>query len=139
MEIQAGKIIKKYRKFIFFCISGGGGYIVNAISLHYLSFLHINELLIWALSTFIAMLAVFILNSVLTFKEIKSKYFIELVKRFFVFLGSSTGAFIIQSVLGSVFVSLWGEQYRQHILAFVIVCFVAPYNWYMYNRLVWKK
>jgi putative flippase GtrA len=139
MEIQARKIIKKYRKFIFFCISGGGGYVVNAISLHYLSFLYINELVIWALSTFIAMLAVFILNSILTFKDIRSENFSGSVKRFFVFLGSSTGAFIIQSVAGPILVSLWGEQYRQYILVFVIICFVAPYNWYMYNRLVWKK
>ncbi|MEI6022952.1 MAG: GtrA family protein [bacterium] len=127
------------KKFILFCISGGSGYVGNAISLYILSLYIHSEIIVWILATLVALCIVFTLNTLLTFSHVQHNSIRDLYKRFTVFLGSSTGAFIIQSTTGPLLVHFLGNNYRQYILAGVIVCFVAPYNWYMYNRVVWKK
>ena len=127
------------KKFILFCISGSVGYLANACSLFLFSqYIH-SEVLVWALATFVAICVVFVLNTILTFGYIKHTSIRGIYTRFTVFFGSSCGALIIQSTVGPLLVYYLGSVYRQYILAGVIVCVVAPYNWYMYNRVVWKK
>jgi len=60
------------------------------------------------------------------------------VKKFFQFNLTSAGALVIQSIFGPLGVRLIGAQYDFIVLAVVIVLLVLPYNYFMYNAIIWK-
>ena len=103
------------------------------------SFYNIQELVIWILATEIAIIGVFIANSLWTFRIVGFFSLQEYVKKFLVFNTSSMFAILIQSFAGYWGVLLFGERYRQVILLCTIVFIVAPYNWFMYHRFIWQK
>jgi hypothetical protein len=48
------------------------------------------------------------------------------------------GALIIQTTVGSVSDYFFGVQYRQLALPVIVVFMVLPYNYFMYNAVIWK-
>ena len=62
-----------------------------------------------------------------------------LLKKFLMFNFTSVGALLIQVVAGTVGTSIIGVNKRQLLLPFIIVFLVLPYNWIMYNKVIWKK
>lgn len=131
--------MRTLKKFFYFSVSGGVGYIVNALVLYVASIFIQTEWVIWFVATVSAIVTVFMLNSLLTFRSKTVDAVVSYKKRFFIFLLSSLGALAIQVVIGTLFVGIYGEQYRQIILPIVIIFVVAPYNWCMYNSVIWKK
>ena len=73
-----------------------------------------------------------------TFKEEKISGVGKLVKKFLQFNATSAGALLIQTVAGSVSDYIFGVQNRQLALPFIIVFLVLPYNYFMYNAVIWK-
>lgn len=129
----------KMRKFIKFGTVGFIGYVVNALGLFIFARYNWPEPLIWAVATEFAILSNFVLNNVWTFKADKitglKKWLYKLVQ----FNITSAGALVIQVVVGTLLVSLFGAQYRQLYLPFIIVILVLPYNYFMYNVVIWKS
>jgi len=128
------------QKFLKFGTVGFIGYLVNALSLALLAnVLNLPEWSAWLLATEAAIISNFSLNNLWTFKEEQFKKVNRLIAKFFQFNFTSAGALVIQTVVGTILTSFFGRQYRQLFLPFIIVFLVLPYNWLMYNKVIWKK
>ncbi len=127
------------RRFIKFAIVGVSGYIINAISLEIFQSLTNIEFLAWAISTELAIISNFTLNNLWTFKLRSITKPENFFKRLLKFNSTSFGALIIQVAIGTSGVYLLGENFRQIILVFTSFLIVPFYNWYMYNKFIWRK
>lgn len=131
--------IKDKAKFIKFGTVGFVGYIVNATGLWYFSKFDWPEPAIWLLATEFAIFSNFVLNNIWTFKSEKITGLGRWIYKFLQFNLTSVGAIVIQVVMGTLLVNLFGEQYRQVYLPFIILFMVLPYNYFMYNVVIWKS
>lgn len=127
------------QKFIKFGIVGFAGYLVNAIGLYIFTKWNFSSPLAWGLSTELAIINNFIFNNAWTFKSEKITGMGMLSKKFLQFNGTSLGALLIQTVFGSISDALFGADKRQLALPFIIVFLVLPYNYFMYNVVIWKS
>ncbi len=126
-------------RFIKFAVVGLIGYVINALSLDFMHSITNIESLSWAVSTELAIISNFIFNNVWTFKLRSISNPENFFKRLLKFNSTSFGALLIQVIIGTSGVYLFGEDYRQIILIFTSFLFVPFYNWYMYNRFIWRK
>ncbi len=126
------------QRFIKFGIVGFVGYLVNAVGLYLFGKNAWPEPVIWAAATEIAVISNFILNNLWTFRSEQINGVGKLVGKFLQFNFTSVGALIIQTVAGSIGVGVFGEGSRQLLLPFIIVFLVLPYNYFMYNVVIWK-
>lgn len=126
------------QKFLKFGTVGFVGYLVNAFFLNVFSKTWSIEWLSWMLSTELAIISNFALNNLWTFKNQKISG-LNIIKKFFQFNLSSVGALLIQTIAGSIGVLFFGPNSRQILLPFIIVFLVLPYNWFMYNKFIWKN
>ncbi len=128
------------QKFLKFGTVGFIGYLVNATTLWLFgSKLGYAEWLAWLLSTELAIISNFTWNNVWTFKDQKFTSPKDLLSKFVQFNGTSLGALLIQTTVGTILTTFLGVQYRQLLLPFIILFLVMPYNWLMYNKVIWKK
>src|SRR3989344_401189 len=130
--------IKDKARFIKFGTVGFIGYLVNAFGLALFGRMLLPEWTIWASATELAIISNFILNNIWTFKAERITGVEMLVKKFLQFNGTSVGALVIQAVFGSIGVYFFGTGSRQLLLPFIIVFLVLPYNYFMYNAVIWK-
>ena len=130
--------IRDKAKFIKFGIVGFIGYLVNASGLFVLTKAQAPSWLAWGGSTELAIISNFIFNNIWTFKEQKITGFRRWVFKFLQFNLTSAGALLIQTFFGSISDRLFGLQYRQLALPFIILFLVLPYNYFMYNVVIWK-
>ncbi len=130
--------IKDKQRFIKFGTVGFIGYLVNAFGLWLFARLAFPEAAIWAVATELAIISNFVLNNIWTFKQEKIKGIKRILYKFFQFNLTSAGALVIQTVFGTLGVYIFGPQYRQLLLPFIIVFLVLPYNYFMYNVVIWK-
>ena len=126
------------KKFIKFGTVGFSGYIVNAVGLAVVFNLTSIEWLAWLISTELAIISNFTWNNLWTFKADKITGISMLAKKFAQFNFTSIGALLIQTISGAGLVYLTHLN-RQLLLPFIIVFLVLPYNWTMYNRVIWRK
>lgn len=126
------------QKFLKFGTVGFIGYLVNAIGLAVVFNLSHTEWLAWLVSTEISVISNFTWNNLWTFKADKITGPSMLIKKFAQFNFTSLGALLIQTVAGTLLV-LATHLNRQLLLPFIIVFLVLPFNWTMYNRVIWKK
>lgn len=127
------------QKFLKFGTVGFVGYLVNAIFLSIFSKTWNIEWLSWALSTELAIISNFTLNNLWTFKSQKIEGQSKILNKFIQFNLSSMGALMIQTVFGAIGVKIFGIGSRQILLPFIILFLVLPYNWFMYNKFIWKN
>jgi dolichol-phosphate mannosyltransferase len=130
--------IKDKQRFIKFGTVGFIGYLVNAFGLWFFARLSFPEWAIWAVATELAIINNFVLNNIWTFRKEKITGVKMILYKFFQFNLTSAGALVIQTVFGTLGVYLFGTQYRQLLLPFIIVFLVLPYNYLMYNLVIWK-
>jgi dolichol-phosphate mannosyltransferase len=130
--------IKDKQRFIKFGTVGFVGYVINASTLWEFTNLNFPGPLAWALSTELAIISNFTLNNIWTFKEEKISGVMGIIKKFLQFNLTSLGALAIQTALGSLSDVVFGPQYRQLALPVIIAFFVLPYNYVMYNAVIWK-
>lgn len=129
---------KTTQRFVKFGTVGFIGYLINASALAIFSKKWGIEWLSWLLSTEMAIISNFTLNNIWTFKS-DSISGGKLIGKFLQFNLTSAGALLIQTIFGSLGVTIFGAQYRQLLLPFIIAFLVLPYNWLMYNKIIWKK
>jgi dolichol-phosphate mannosyltransferase len=138
LAIILGILDKK--RFIKFGIVGFVGYLVNAFGLWLFSgYDHVlPEPVIWGLATEMAIISNFIFNNLWTFRQEQISGLKYLLVKFFQFNLTSGGALLIQIIFGTLGVWAFGEGSRQLILPFIIVFLVLPYNYFMYNAVIWR-
>lgn len=150
------------RRFIRFAIVGLSGYIVNGLLLEvftrmpfiratagYFHFLRSTVLAFlsqqagWAsvLSVEGSILSNFFLNNFWTFKSSQARTPGSMVRRLLGFNLTSVGGILMQAVAVGTAARLLGDTtlVRQLSLVATIGLLVLPYNWLMYNRLIWRK
>jgi len=130
--------IKDKLKFIKFGTVGFLGFLVNFLFLRVFRSIGLPEVLAWLFSTEIAIVNNYTLNNIWTFKETKIAGFKKTIVKFFQFNITSAGALAIQSIFGPLGVKLIGQRFDYLILAVVVVFMVLPYNYFMYNVVIWK-
>ena len=130
--------IKDKLRFIKFGTVGFLGFVVNFFFLRMFRGLGFIETLSWLFSTELAIINNYVFNNIWTFREKKIGGFKNTVVKFLQFNLTSAGALAIQSVFGPLGVKLVGIQYDALVLAFVVLFMVLPYNYLMYNFVIWK-
>jgi putative flippase GtrA len=153
---------KKRTRFVRFAIIGLLGFAINALFLELFSgcgvggffagffkgiprsslFSLAREPAAWAaaLSAEIAIISNFILHNIWTFRDHKIVVWTKIAGKFILFNLTSAGAVIIQFVvigLGTMFFSDTALV-RQVFLVISVAFFIVPYNWFMYNVVIWK-
>jgi dolichol-phosphate mannosyltransferase len=93
-----------------------------------------------AVATELAIISNFILNNIWTFKEKKIANFIGLISAFLKFNLTSFAAIIIQPFVVGQATILFGDTSNVRLIAllFALVFVVIPWNYTMYNLLIWK-
>lgn len=130
--------IRDKQRFIKFGTVGFIGYLVNAISLKVTTSLGLPGLFAWSLPVEIAIISNFTLNNLWTFRKEKISGFKNIIYKFFQFNLTSMGALVIQTIAGNIGDLIFGVDSRQLLLPFIIVFLVLPYNYFMYNAVIWK-
>ena len=128
----------RLRQFFKFGTVGFLGFVVNFIALRLFRSLGLSEVLAWLFSTELAIINNYTLNNIWTFKEAKIAGVTKIIVKFIQFNITSAGALAIQSIFGPLGVSLVGTQYDYLVLAFVVAFLVLPYNYVMYNLIIWR-
>lgn len=132
--------LERSQRFFKFAVVGFIGYLINASTLYlFANVFKLAEWLSWGLSTEMAIISNFTLNNLWTFRVEKIKGVSNLFKKFLQFNGTSAGALLIQTVVGTLGTFFFGAQYRQLLLPFIIVFLVLPYNYFMYTHVIWRK
>lgn len=130
--------IKDKQRFIKFGTVGFIGYLINAFFLSLFPRIGFPEWASWAASTELAIISNFTLNNIWTFKLEKITGIVKILYKFLQFNLTSAGALIIQTTAGTLGVYFFGAQYRQLLLPLIVVFLVLPYNYLMYNLVIWK-
>jgi len=130
--------IKDKIRFVKFGSVGFLGFMVNFIGIRVFRGMGLSETLSWLFATELAIINNYILNNIWTFKESKIAGLGKTVFKFFQFNVTSAGALAIQSIFGPIGVKIVGERFDWLVLAVVVVAMVLPYNYLMYNMVIWK-
>lgn len=130
--------IKDKQRFVKFGVVGFLGFVVNFLFLRVFRLLGLSEFFVWLFATELAIINNYVFNNIWTFKEDKISGLKATLAKFFQFNLTSAGALAIQSIFGPLGVKLVGVQYDAFVLAFVVVFLVLPYNYLMYNLVIWK-
>lgn len=130
--------IKDKQRLIKFGTVGFIGYLINASTLYLFTKLAFPGPVAWALSTELAIISNFTWNNIWTFKSERISGIKMIVTKFLQFNLTSLGALAIQTIFGSISDLIFGVQYRQLALPFIILFLVLPYNYFMYNAVIWK-
>ncbi len=130
--------VKDKIRFVKFGTVGFTGYLINAITLMILTNAGSPSAIAWAVPVELSIISNFTLNNIWTFKEKRISGFGSIIKKFLAFNGTSLGALLIQTVAGLASDKLFGTGARQLTLPFIIVFLVLPFNYLMYNLVIWK-
>lgn len=130
--------IKDKIRFVKFGTVGFVGYLINAITLKILTNAGASSIVAWALPVELSIISNFTLNNIWTFKTEKITGVGAIIKKFLTFNFTSLGALLIQTVAGIAGDKIFGIDSRQIILPFIIVFLVLPFNYTMYNLVIWK-
>jgi dolichol-phosphate mannosyltransferase len=130
--------IKDKQRFIKFGTVGFIGYLVNATFLKILTDAKVPGFFAWSIPVELSIISNFTLNNIWTFKAEKIKGSVAVIKKFLAFNGTSLGALLIQTIAGNTGDYLLGIDKRQLLLPFIILFLVLPYNYFMYNAVIWK-
>lgn len=154
---------KKTLRFLKFAIVGFVGYIVNAGFLEIflrtgftqhltdqfllfkdVKFLNVlNQNTSWSagFSIEISIISNFILNNFWTFSGDRIKGLFNIIGKFLQFNLTSIGAIVIQFFTVGFATMIIGNtlMVRQAAVIFSIVFMIIPYNWLMYNKIIWNN
>jgi dolichol-phosphate mannosyltransferase len=130
--------IKDKQRFVKFGTVGFIGYLVNAVGLKLLTVINTPGVLAWSVPVELSIISNFTLNNVWTFKKETISGTKNILRKFIEFNGTSLGALLIQTIAGNLGDFVFGISYRQILLPFIIVVLVLPYNYFMYNAVIWK-
>lgn len=129
----------KYSSFIKYVIIGFIGFGTQTLISKLLINLKVFPGIAVAVGSVFAIICNFLGNNFWTFKHKKITGFMNLFKKFFHFILTSIGAVIIQGIVVSAGVLIFGPEAWFWLMVFAIGFLVIPYNYFIYNRFIWKK
>lgn len=138
----------KLLKFFKFGIVGGCGFVVNLVGLKVFSEafkvfsweVGVRNFLANALASEMAIISNFIFNNLWTFAEDKLKTFKQISTKFITFnLSSIFGGIIVPSLIVGIGTQMFGDHLKFFFLILAIFGFTVPFNWFVYNKYIWKK
>lgn len=132
--------IKDKQRFIKFGIVGFTGFLVNYLGLETLSRFGLSTYWATLLATEMAIISNFIFNNIWTFKDKIITSFKDLASQFIKFNLSSLFAVIVQPLIVNFASGLFGDTSLTHLFAliFALLVVVIPYNYIVYNLVIWK-
>ena len=125
--------------FIKYVVIGVIGFSTQGIISKLLVMVNLFPGLAVGIGAFVAIICNFIGNNLWTFREKKIRGRKLLLKKFSHFLATSIGAVVIQFVVVSFGVFIFGKDAWFLLMIFAIGFLVIPYNFFIYNRFIWKK
>lgn len=135
------------QKFLKFGVVGGFGFVVNTLGAKLFksafitpeSNISVLNAVCNAMAAELAIISNFTWNNVWTFSSDKITKFSQLVSKFITFnLSSLITGILIPSIVIGILTSLFGD----HLFIFQIIAIFGltiPLNWFVYNKLIWKK
>ncbi|MFA6250335.1 MAG: glycosyltransferase [Candidatus Shapirobacteria bacterium] len=135
------------QKFLKFGVVGGFGFLINYFGLKFFNNVYKGFLLPIGLINFFAnataselsIISNFTFNNLWTFSSEKITGFQKLLKKFLTFnLSSVFGGILIPSLVIGMGTQIFGDQYRTLFLFIGVFCFTIPFNWFAYNKIIWK-
>ena len=124
--------------FIKYVIVGGLSFIINAVALEIFYRMGFNPGIAAAIGAEMAIVWNYNLNNAWTFSEKKIKISRRYVLKFLQFNFTSLGAILIQAMVVGVGTFFFGNQFRLILFALAVIFFIIPYNYFIYNRFIWK-
>ncbi len=155
-------IDEKTRRFLKFAVVGTIGFLINALALelfyrtqlttHIAGFFGslgrfpvqavFSRKSSWsaAFAAELAIMSNFTLNNLWTFRKNIITKPIALLIKYLTFNATSVGGVIIQFFVVGLATLILGESLfvRQAALVFSIVFLIIPYNWFIYNKVIWR-
>ncbi len=135
-------------KFIKFGLVGGFGFLINLFGLRFLSKLMAGLPLEVGVRNFaanasaaeVSIISNFIFNNKWTFAADKITEKKRLAQKFTTFnLSSILGGILIPSFIIGLGTQIWGDQTKTLFLFLAVFGFTIPFNWFVYNKFIWKK
>lgn len=123
--------------FLKYLVIGVVGFLVQTIISKFLITFNFFAGIAVAIGSFFAIVTNFIGNNTWTFSHKKIKKLNTLMKKFSHFIITSMGALVIQVVVVSIGV-LYTNISWFWLMVFAIVFLVIPYNYFIYNKFIWK-
>lgn len=132
--------IKDKIRFVKFGVVGFTGFLVNYFGLEILKSFGLSTYWSAFLATELAIVSNFTLNNIWTFKDKVITKISDLIVQFFKFNLSSLFAVIVQPLIVTFAVKLFGDNPTVHLLALLFALFavILPYNYTVYNLFIWK-
>ncbi len=127
-------------RFIKFGIVGFTGFVINYAGLEILKRAGMSTYFATLLATEAAIISNFVFNNIWTFKDKEIRKITEVIVQFFKFNLSSVVAIIVQPLIVTGAVSLFGDTslIRFLSLVFALIFVIVPYNYVVYNLFIWK-
>lgn len=137
--INATKIrLERSQRFVKYAIVGFTSYAITAIFLEIFYGLGLPPGPAASAASEVAIIFNFIFNNLWTFSDKKITSWRKIPYKFIQFNLTSLGAVILQGLVVGILAWLFGAQWRQIYLVIAVGFFVIPYNYTMYNLLIWK-
>lgn len=136
------------QKFMKFGVIGGFGFLINLFGLKLFSnFLRplplevgIRNGVANALASEISIISNFIFNNLWTFSNQKMTLGKHMMKKFAAFNVSSIfGGIVVPTLIIALGTQAFGDSTKTLFLILAVFGFTVPYNWFVYNTLIWKK
>jgi dolichol-phosphate mannosyltransferase len=136
------------QKFLKFGLVGGFGFLINFFGLRFFNGIYKNfawpiglvNFLANATAAEISIISNFSFNNLWTFAQEKITNLSQLLQKFAAFnLSSIFGGILVPSLIIGLGTQLFGDQYRSLFLIIGVFGFTIPYNWFIYNKFIWKK
>lgn len=124
--------------FLKYVIVGILGFSINAVALEVFYRLGVTPGMAAALGAELAIISNFYWNNVWTFAHKKISSLTRLMPKFAQFNLTSVGAIIIEWLVVGLGTWIFGDQTRFFFFTFSVVFLVIPYNFFVYNRFIWK-
>ncbi len=136
------------QKFMKFGVIGGFGFMINLIGLKFFSNLMqplplqvgVRNGIANALASEISIVSNFIFNNLWTFSNQKMNFGKHMMKKFAAFnLSSIFGGIIVPTLIIALGTQFFGDNTKTLFLVIAVFGFTVPFNWFVYNTLIWKK
>lgn len=124
--------------FLKYVIVGILGFTINAVALEIFYRLGLTPGLAASLGAELAIISNFTFNNLWTFASKKITTVSRLVPKFIQFNLTSVGAVIIEGIVVELGTFVLGDQTRFFFFTFAVIFLVIPYNFFVYNRFIWK-
>lgn len=145
-KIAPSEYIKNVLLYVFnnstllkYLIIGTIGFSVQGLAAKLLVQLGMFEGLSVGVGSFLAIVTNFLGNNLWTFSHKRIHGARNLFKKFVHFCTTSLGALFIQVAVVSLGVIVFGSQAWFWLMVFAIVFLVIPYNFFIYNKFIWKN